>query len=809
MLNLAEYQKRPKRLADYLPWAALVAPGIVLNKDGALQRTVRYRGPDLQSASPEELLSYTARINNVLRRFRSGWVLHFEAGRVPAADYPVSEWPCPLSFLIDEERRAAFESSAEYFESEYRLTFVYMPPADRTARAERAFLKQDELANPDHAGDRLGCFVQETDKAIDLLALPMPECRPLDDDETLAYLHACVSLKRHNIVAPETPLYLDALLVDEALTGGLEPKLGEAHLRVISVLGFPPASEPGFLDGLNALGFSYRWTTRFIAMDKAKASTELAKYRRQWFAKRKSIAAIIKETLFNEASALVDTDADNKTADADAALQELGADDVSFGFLTTSVVVHDQERSVVDLRVREIERVLNERGFVTIRESVNAVDAWLGSLPGHLYANIRQPLVHTLNLAHIAPLSSVWAGPARNDHLGGPPLALATTRGHTPFRLSMHIGDVGHTLIVGPTGAGKSVLLAFVAAQFRRYENAQVFAFDKGRSIRAACLGLEGIVYDLGSKADLSFQPLRDLEAPEDKARAQRWLLGLLAQEGVKVDPPIKEAVWSALTNLAAAPMAERTLTGFSLLVQDRTLRDALKPFTVEGAYGDLFDAEQEAISFSTFVCFEMEELMRQQSAIAPALTYLFDRLEERFDGSPTFLLLDEAWLFLDNPMFSERIRDWLKTLRKKNVSVIFATQSLSDVQSSAIAPAIIESCPSRIFLPNPRAKESSIHAAYSGFGLNDRQVDIIASMTPKQEYYYQSPVGNRIFDLRLGDIALAFCGASSPQDHRLIDKILSEASDESFAQKLLAAKGLDWAAALLGEPSSSIGEKE
>ena len=809
MLNLAEYQKRPKRLADYLPWAALVAPGIVLNKDGALQRTVRYRGPDLESASPEELLSYTARINNVLRRFRSGWVLHFEAGRVPAADYPVSEWPCPLSFLIDEERCAAFKSKAEYFESEYFLTFAYMPPADRTARAERAFLKQDEIAGPDHAGDRLGYFVQETDKAIDLLAVAMPECRPLNDDETLSYLHACVSTRRHDVVAPETPLYLDALLVHEPLSGGLEPKLGEAHLRVISVLGFPPASEPGFLDGLNALGFSYRWTTRFIAMDKAKASTELAKYRRQWFAKRKSIAAIIKETLFNEASALVDTDADNKTADADAALQELGADDVSFGFLTTSVVVHDQERSVVDLRVREIERVLNERGFVTIRESVNAVDAWLGSLPGHLYANIRQPLVHTLNLAHIAPLSSVWAGPARNDHLGGPPLALATTRGHTPFRLSMHIGDVGHTLIVGPTGAGKSVLLAFIAAQFRRYENAQVFAFDKGRSIRAACLGLEGIVYDLGSKADLSFQPLRDLEAPEDKARAQRWLLGLLAQEGVKVDPPIKEAVWSALTNLAAAPMAERTLTGFSLLVQDRTLRDALKPFTVEGAYGDLFDAEQEAISFSTFVCFEMEELMRQQSAIAPALTYLFDRLEERFDGSPTFLLLDEAWLFFDNPMFSARIRDWLKTLRKKNVSVIFATQSLSDVQSSAIAPAIIESCPSRIFLPNPRARESSIHAAYSGFGLNDRQLDIIASMTPKQEYYYQSPVGNRIFDLRLGDIALAFCGASSPQDHRLIDKILSEASDKSFAQKLLAAKGLDWAAALLPEPSSTKGDRE
>ncbi|MFC2952572.1 conjugal transfer protein TrbE [Marinicaulis aureus] len=809
MLNLAEYQKRPKRLADYLPWAALVALGIVLNKDGALQRTVRYRGPDLESASPEELLSYTARINNVLRRFRSGWVLHFEAARVPAADYPMSEWPCSLSFLIDEERRAAFESIAEYFECEYFLTFTYMPPADRTARAERAFLKKDELAPPDHASDRLGYFVQETDKAIDLLALAMPECRPLNDDETLSFLHACISLKRHDIIAPETSLYLDALLVDEPLTGGLEPKLGEAHLRVISVLGFPPASEPGFLDSLNALAFPYRWTTRFIAMDKARASAELAKYRRQWFAKRKSIAAIIKETLFNEASTLVDTDADNKTADADAALQELGADDVSFGFLTTTVVVHDQERSVVDQSVREIERVLNERGFVTIRESVNAVDAWLGSLPGHLYANIRQPLVHTLNLGHIAPLSSVWAGPARNDHLDGPPLALATTRGHTPFRLSTHIGDVGHTLIIGPTGAGKSVLLAFIAAQFHRYQNAQVFAFDKGRSIRAACLGLEGVVYDLGSKADLSFQPLRDLEAPEDKARAQRWLHGLLAQEGVTVDPPIKEAVWSALSSLVAVPIAERTLTGFSLLVQDRSLRNAMKPFTVEGAFGDLFDADKEAFSLSKFVCFEMEELMRQQPAIAPALTYLFDRLEERFNGDPTLLLLDEAWLFLDNPMFSGRIRDWLKTLRKKNVSVIFSTQSLSDVQASAIAPAIIESCPSRIFLPNPRARESSIYSAYSNFGLNDRQIDIIASMTPKQEYYFQSPVGNRIFDLRLGDIALAFCGASTPQDHRLIDKIIADASDESFARKMLAAKGLDWAAALLPEPSSSKGERE
>jgi type IV secretion system protein VirB4 len=315
--------------------------------------------------------------------------------------------------------------------------------------------------------------------------------------------------------------------------------LGDDHLRIVSVLGFPPASEPGFLDALNRLGFAYRWTTRFIALDKPAATKEITKYRRQWFAKRKSIAAIVKETLFNEESVLLDADADNKAADADAALQELGADDVAFGYLTCAVIVSDVDASLADDKAKEIERVLNGRGFVAIRESVNAVDAFLGSLPGHLYANIRAPLIHTLNLAHLAPLSAVWAGEAWNDHLNAPPLIQATTH-ETPFRLSTHIGDVGHAMIVGPTGAGKSVLLALISLQFRRYENAQVFVFDKGKSMRAAILALGGAFHDLGHDAALAFQPLRDIDSDAGRARAQHWLLGVLTQEGVTLDPAIR-----------------------------------------------------------------------------------------------------------------------------------------------------------------------------------------------------------------------------------------------------------------------------
>ena len=199
-----------------------------------------------------------------------------------------------------------------------------------------------------------------------------------------------------------------------------------------------------------------------------------------------------------------------------------------------------------------------------------------------------------------------------------------------------------------------------------------------------------------------------------------------------------------------------------------------------------------------------MEALMRREAAVAPALSYLFDRLEARFDGRPTLLLLDEAWLFLDHPLFAERLRDWLKTLRKKNVSVVFATQSLSDIETSTIAPAVIESCPSRIFLPNARAREAGVRTAYEGFGLNDRQIDIIATATPKRDYYYQSSIGNRLFDLGLGSVALAFCGASAPDDQALIDRVLKDAGPNGFAPAFLRAKGLVWAGDLIAGISHS-----
>ena len=802
MMNLAEYRRTASRLADYLPWVALVGQGAVLNKDGSFQRTAKFRGPDLDSAVAAELVAVAGRLNNAFRRLGSGWAIFVEAQRSEAATYPASRFPDPASALVDAERKADFEEEGSHFVSGYFLTFLWLPPAEDAARSE-SWLYEGRETSGVNPWELVRGFIDRTDRVLALLDGFMPECRWLDDAGTLTYLHSTISTNRHRVRGPKTPVYLDALLADQPLTGGLEPRLGNQHLRILTITGFPGTTTPGLLDEMNRLAFPYRWSTRAILMDKTDATKLLTKIRRQWFAKRKSIAAILKEVMTNEQSALVDTDAANKAADADMALQELGADVAGMAYVTATITVWDQDARRADEKLRLVEKIVQSRDFSVMVETVNAVDAWLGSLPGHAYANVRQPPVSTLNLAHMVPSSAVWAGPERDDHFGAPPLLYGRTEGSTPFRFSLHVGDVGHTLVVGPTGAGKSVLLALMALQFRRYARSQIFAFDFGGSIRASALAMGGDWHDLGgeltdaAEASVSLQPLARIVDVAERAWAADWIVAILMRENIQITPEVKEHLWTALTSLASAPVGERTITGLAVLLQSNDLKQALRAYCVGGPYGRLLDAEVEHLGTADVQAFEIEGLVGTGAAPA-VLSYLFHRIGDRLDGRPTLLIIDEGWLALDDDGFAGQLREWLKTLRKKDASVIFATQSLSDIDGSNIAPAIIESCPTRLLLPNERAIEPQITAIYRRFGLNDRQIEILARATPKRDYYCQSRRGNRLFDLGLSEVGLALCAASSKSDQAMIADILAAHGRDGFLDAWLRARGVDWAADLI-----------
>ncbi|MGY3449850.1 conjugal transfer protein TrbE [Bradyrhizobium sp. USDA 4353] len=803
MFNLAEYRRTNIRLADFLPWAALVDEGIVLNKDGSLQRTARFRGPDLESSVESELVAVAARLNSTLRRLGSGWAIFVEAQRHSAGAYPPCVFPDAASALVDAERKAQFEEQGAHYELSYFLTFLYLPPREDVARSERVLYEGRPQSDAVNGREILRGFVDHTDRILQLIAGFMPECAWLGDEAVLSYLHSTVSTQRQRVRVPEIPMHLDGLLADQLLTCGLEPMLGSVHLRVLTIVGFPSATTPGILDDLNRLAFAYRWSTRAIMLDKQDAVKLVTRIRRQWFAKRKSLAALLKEVMTNEAASLVDTDAHNKAIDADAALQDLGSDDVGQAYVTATVTVWDAEPARADEKRRLVEKVIQSRDFTCMAESVNAVEAWLGGLPGHVYANVRQPPLSTLNLAHMIPLSAVWAGETRDHHLKAPPLLFGRTEGATPFRFSLHVGDVGHTLVVGPTGAGKSVLLATMALQFRRYPGSQIFAFDFGGSMRVAALAMGGDWHDLGgalaaeSESSVALQPLAGIDDVTERAWAADWITSLLVREKIVVTPEAKEHLWSALTSLASAPLAERTLTGLSVLLQSNSLKRALKPYCLDGAYGRLLDADHEALGDGSVQAFETEGLIG--TAAAPAvLSYLFHRVAQRLDGRPTLLIIDEGWLALDDADFAGQLREWLKTLRKKNASVVFATQSLSDINGSAIAPAIIESCPTRILLPNERAIEPQIAAIYRRFGLNDRQIELISRATLKRDYYCQSRRGNRMFELGLGEVALAFSAVSSKTDQLAVSEVWAAAGKQEFAAAWLRQRGAGWAADLI-----------
>lgn len=803
MFDITEYRARADRLTDLLPWAALVRPGVVLNKDGSFIRTMSFRGPDLESSTDAQLVSSTARLNNALKRLGSGWAIYVEAKRSHAQAYPdEGHFPDPVSWLVDACRRDLFEREGEHYESEYFLTFQYLPQAESVSKLSRMFVVGDKANSEQDYHDQLDFFCAQVDRLFDILKDFMFDAAFLDDEAMLTYLHGCISTKNHRVKVPDVPAYLDSILADMPLTGGLTPKLGNHFLHTVSVMGFPSSSVPAILDQLNHLPIEYRWVTRYLPMDKGDAEKALKNYRRQWFSKRKGLMNILSEVFSKAESPIQDTAALKKTQDADEALTELGDDHVSFGYYTATVTVWDEDEETALSKSREIERVLNGLGFTVVSESMNCLEAWLSSLPGHANANVRMPLVHSLNLAHMIPFSALWAGPVRNDHLNAPVLMYTSTAGNTPFRLANHVDDVGHQMVIGPTGAGKSVLLNMIALQFLRYEEAQVFIFDKGGSFLTSTYAVGGHYYNVGSadKGGLIFQPLANIDVQQERVWAQDWVVGLLTNEGIQINPEVKETIWDALTNLANTPENQRTLTGLKAFMQDAKLRQALDTYCLGGPYGELLDSDHQAFYSNNWQCFEMEALMQVPDIIAPVLAYIFHVLEKRFTGEPTLMILDEAWLFLGHPIFQSKIRQWLKTLRKLNVSVIFATQSVDDTINSPIASALIESCPSRIFLPNDRALEPNVTNSYLELGLNERQIQILAGAMPKRQYYYESHRGNSLFNMGLSEFELAIAAVSQPKARAEVQKIYDEVGKDGFAEAYLKSKGLDWAVEIIKE---------
>ncbi len=803
--RLREHRVAPAGLADLLHWAFMVDDGVVLQKDGSLLAGWRYHGPDLAAATPDELTALSRHVNDALLPFTDAWMFHVDAIRRPAVAYAPARFPDPVTQIIDDERRAAYAAQAtRQFETEYVLVVTHRPPADVFSRAA-AFFVQGAGGGGVDWGRVLAAFAAELQGLEQRLAGRLHLAR-LDADGLCTHLHECLTGLAHPVRTPPHGSYLNVVLADQELVGGFEPRIGRMAVRAVAIHGYPHASHAGQGDVLNALPCAFRWSHRVLPLGTAEAARQIRRHQLQWFKKRKGAAAWVQEMVGGPRAAApraedelwLDQDARRLAQDAALAAAENASGAVRFCLFTQVAIVMDPDPARADMVAGALLKALHDAGFPARIETVNALEAYLGSLPGHGYPNLRRPLLSTRNIADLLPLTSVWPGLATNPSPffapKSPPLCWAATDGSTPFRVNLHDSDVGHTLVLGKTGAGKSVLLALLAAQFRRYPGAQVFAFDVGYSLWALAQAAGARHYDLAAgRVDvLAFQPLARIDAPAERAWAADWVETVVGLQGVAVTPPLRARIDRALELVARNAPPHRTLIELTVQLQDETLAAALRPYTVAGNYGQLLDASTDDLADGRFQVFELKHLLALDDRIAlPVLLYLFRRLEQRLDGSPTLLVIDEAWMALMHSLFGARVNQWLLQLRKQNAAVVLATQSPAQLTELAHRHTIVDSCVTKIYLPNPDAATPAQAPLYRDLGLNDREIALIARATPKRHYYFKSPRGSRLFELGLGPVALSFLAA---------DPGASMEETRRHLEALIAAHGDDWPAARLEE---------
>lgn len=764
--------KRPLR--DAMVWGRIytaIMPNkehaaIVLNKDGSIQTTLSYHGPDLDSSIQAELSMMTVQLNQLLVSLPTNYALYLESQRHPSTTYPKENYfPDGLTSAMDMERAELF-GDGYHFESAFYLTVYYKPPIDRAGKVKEMFIEGREK-KVIHGEETINKFLEQVQKIYNAFSSVRIPIYMLSDDETLTYLHSTITDSPRPLKMPKHPMLLDKYLFDTPLYGGLEPKLNKHHMRVIVPLKYPKTTVFGMLDALNRLDFAYRWSTRCYCMSKNDTISVLDTMRKAWKAKLQTIWSYLIHSSSPDPERYDDQHVTGLLEEIEEARLAVEADTFGLVYYTTAIIVTDVDPDEADRKARTVQQQLTDRGFTKVSiETLNAVEAWLGSLPGVTGRNIRRELVSSGNFVHLMPLSNIWAGESWNKYLNGPPLLYTETSGNTPFRLNLHVGQVGHTMLIGDTGAGKSVHLCCIEAAFRRYKNSRIIIFDNGKSSKILTYGVGGKFYDLGDERDgLSFQPLARIHLDSERKWAQEWLYDFLTSTNVQVTPHIEALIRDALATMVESPVADRTMSTFVDYLQDDELKMAFAPLTAAdykgnmGEYGSIFDSDQDSFELTSWQTFEMGKIIDKSNIIGPTLMYIFHRIDDMLtaaDGhdisqdGPTLIVLDECWLFFKNKIFAKKIENWLRTLRKLNASVIFATQSLMDVINSPLFDIILGSCQTHIFLPDNLALDEDRRNIYKQFKLNTRQMEILSKAKKQRDYYYTSPEGARLYSLGL-----------------------------------------------------------
>jgi type IV secretion system protein VirB4 len=710
---------REKRIGDRIPYDRHVDNLTIRTRDGLLIQCVKVEGFAFETADDDEL-SYRKTLRETLFKSLASSRLaiyhHVIRRRVQA---PAPEPPADaFCASLDQAWREKLAARRLYVNDLF-LTLVRRPLGGRIGVLDRLVRRS---AASESLIEDLGQLHSAREALIAALAAYAPRTlsRYQSEDgvfsECAEFLGSLITGEFRPILEPVGDL--GQVLADRRLSFGpsaLELEgagASPAHFgAIISIKDYPARSVPGMLDGALRLPYELTLTESFSFVD------QQATLDRMRLALRRLKAA--------------EDDAFSLRHDLGLAKDEVGAGRAAYGEHHLSILVRTERLEDLDRAVAEVRSSLTAIGVVATREDINLEPAWWAQFPGNFAYIMRKALISTANLASFATLHNYYPGRLEGNHWGSAITTFETTA-NGPYHFNFHNGDLGNFTVIGPSGAGKTVLLGFLIAQARRLSPRVVY-FDKDR-------GAEIFIRAMGGRYDIlrpgqssGLNPLHLPDSPENRAFLAQWLERLVNPHNAALEPEERALIVDAVDANFAEPPEHRRLRHIRALLtgarrpREGDLASRLKAWCDDGEHAWLFDNPADLIDpRSDVLGFDMTRLLDAPALRTPAMMYLFHRIEQLLDGDPAIIVVDEGWKALDDEVFVQKIKDWEKTIRKKNGIVGFCTQNASDALESRIATSIVEQSATQIFLPNPKARPEDY---VQGFGLTTHELDLVRTL--------------------------------------------------------------------------------
>jgi type IV secretion system protein VirB4 len=720
-MGAAAWGAKEARAGDRLPYLRLIDESTLLLRDGSVMTAIQVPGLLFETEDSEALNAHAATREVVLRStLDARFVLYHHVIRRRVSVDLEAEFPDPISRHIDARWRERL-GSGQLFVNDQFITLIRRPARGKAGLVERMGKKfrrkGGERLEPDPKDLR---SLRAASQGL-VAALQAYGATPLGDyvgpqgntnSEMLELLSALYNGEMRPVRKPADDVDIGHMLPYRRVSFGLDAieMRGSGSPDFAAVLGmkdYPEATSPGLLDSLLRLPFE-------MVVSESYAPTE-----RQTARERMDLAIRRLKSADEEAAA--------ERADMMAARDALGNGAVGFGDHHLTVMVKERHLGRLDDAMAACAAALADTGAIAVREDTNLEPAFWGQFPGNEAYLVRRALISSANMASFGSLHGFALGQAQGNHWGEAVTLLETTSA-TPFFFNFHHGDLGNFSVIGPSGSGKTVVMNFLAAQAQKF-SPRTILFDKDRGAELFVRGIGGRYDSIRSGEPTGFNPLALPDTPGNKAFLRDWLGVLLKAEGPEEEQTIAGAVDAAYANDASLRRLRhfKELLSGSRRPQSGDLADRLGAWIGEGENAWMFDNAEDKLDLSARVLgFDMTALLENPKLRTPTMMYLFHRIEERLDGKPTMILIDEGWKALDDEIFAARIRDWLKTLRKRNALVGFATQSARDALESRISTALVEQTATMVFMPNSRARPEDY---CDGFGLTEHELALIRTL--------------------------------------------------------------------------------